>query len=305
MAAAGQVASIYEAPLGRWQWLRTLLLGLAVWIAGVLLLAVTGAPNLIPFVVLWGSFLIPVSAVMFFFSHLADRVLSRDIVLGGFISGGAVGVLIAAAFEFFLLGNGPLQYVGVGLIEEAAKLIALWLVARRLARYTLHDGLVLGAAVGFGFAAMESSGYALTSIFTPDGLSLANLVDTELLRGLLSPLGHGLWTAILGAVLFESSHTGVRLRFTRKVFGAYLLVALLHALWDSMHGIALVLTTLITGLNLNQRQDLQLGMPVQPSPQQVQAFITIEFVGMLIVSVIGLSILVHLWRKREPFTVAA
>ncbi len=59
----------------------------------------------------------------------------------------------------------------------------------------------LGAAVGFGFAAFESAGYAFNALFTASGLSLPNLVETEVLRGVLAPLGHGLWTAIRRATL--------------------------------------------------------------------------------------------------------
>lgn len=303
VAATDFATTPERQPLGKWQWLRTLLIGLVIWAIGVVLLALTGDPNLIPFVVLWGSFLVPVSAVIFFFTHLADRVLSPQIVISGFVVGGAVGVLLAVAFEYILLGDGALQYVGAGLIEEAAKLMAILIIARGLRQYTLHDGLVVGAAVGFGFGAMESSGYALVSMFTPNGLSLANLVDTEVLRGVLAPLGHGMWTGIVGGVLFEES-TGARLRFTGKLFGAYLLVSLLHALWDSMRGIAIVLTELFAGLTAVQRQDLRLGMPLHPTAAQTQLFSTIELVGMALVSVVGLAILVHLWRKREPFSLA-
>jgi hypothetical protein len=39
------------------------------------------------------------------------------------------------------------------------------------------------------------------------------VVQTELLRGLLTPFGHGLWTAIAGAVLLATSPRG-RLRIT-------------------------------------------------------------------------------------------
>jgi RsiW-degrading membrane proteinase PrsW (M82 family) len=286
--------------IGRWAWLRVFLIGLVIWVLGIFLLAWTGDPNLIPFVVLWGSFLIPVSSVLFFFSHLADRVLSRERVLSAFIWGGAVGVLIAVFFEYVLLGDGPAQYIGVGLIEEGAKLVALILVARKLDRYSLHDGLVLVAAVGFGFGAMESSGYALVAMFTQNGLSLANLVQVEILRGLLSPLGHGLWTGILGGVLFEVSDT--RIHFTRKVFGAYLLVALLHTLWDSMHGIALFVTTVLTGLTPRQQIGVRLGVPVQPTPAQMQTFVAVQLGGMVVLAIIGIGILVHLWRKRQPFS---
>jgi hypothetical protein len=73
---------------------------------------------------------------------------------------------------------------------------------------------VLGAAVGLGFAAFESAGYAFNALFTSSGLSLADLVETEVLRGILAPVGHGLWTAILGGVLFAAAARHGRLRLT-------------------------------------------------------------------------------------------
>jgi RsiW-degrading membrane proteinase PrsW (M82 family) len=63
----------------------------------------------------------------------------------------------------------------------------------------------VGLALWVACAAFESAGYALTAMFTPQGLSLEQLVTTELLRGLVAPVGHGLWTAILGGLLFAWS----------------------------------------------------------------------------------------------------
>ena len=59
----------------------------------------------------------------------------------------------------------------------------------------MRDGIVLGAAVGFGFAAFESAGYAFNALFTAGSPSLLNLVQTEVLRRILTPVGHGLWDA--------------------------------------------------------------------------------------------------------------
>jgi hypothetical protein len=55
-----------------------------------------------------------------------------------------------------------------------------------------------------GIQTRRWAGYAFTALFTMDGLSLQNLVETEVLRGLLTPVGHGLWTAILGGMLFRT-----------------------------------------------------------------------------------------------------
>jgi RsiW-degrading membrane proteinase PrsW (M82 family) len=134
------------------------------------------------------------------------------------------------------------MFLGVGLIEEGVKLLALMFVARGLVRRTVRDGIVLGAAVGFGFAALESSGYAFSALLVvengqPVGLSLSDLVISELLRGVLAPLGHGLWTGLLGGVLFIELPRG-GWRPTPKLVLAYLFVSLLHGLFDSAAGIA-------------------------------------------------------------------
>ncbi|HEV2918576.1 MAG TPA: PrsW family glutamic-type intramembrane protease, partial [Actinomycetota bacterium] len=176
--------------------------GLGLWVATVVVTFATGNANLVPTIILLGSFLVPVAFVTYAFGH-ADAVVTAQRIFTAFVYGGVLGVLGASVLEaaFLRQPSGP-AYVGVGLIEEAVKLAALWLLARRLPRYTMRDGIVLGAAVGFGFAAFESAGYAFNALFTASGPSLLNLVETEVLRGILTPVGHGLWTAILGGTLF-------------------------------------------------------------------------------------------------------
>ncbi|MEN6333207.1 MAG: PrsW family glutamic-type intramembrane protease [Phycisphaerales bacterium] len=78
-------------------------------------------------------------------------------------------------------------------------------------------------------------GYAFTSFLRSQG-SLSVTVAVTLLRGILSPLGHGTWTAILAAVLFRESRDG-RFRFNAGVRGAFLTVIVLHGLWDALPGI--------------------------------------------------------------------
>jgi PrsW family intramembrane metalloprotease len=56
---------------------------------------------------------------------------------------------------------------------------ALAWCARGLRVHTAGDGALLGATVGFGFAALESAGYAFNALFTEQGgLSLGTLVQT-------------------------------------------------------------------------------------------------------------------------------
>jgi hypothetical protein len=85
----------------------------------------------------------------------------------------------------------------------------------------MREGIILGAVVGLGFAALENAGYAFNALFTVEGLSLRGLVETEVLRGVLTPVGHGVWTAILGGVLFRAAAARGRLQVDGAVVGWY------------------------------------------------------------------------------------
>jgi RsiW-degrading membrane proteinase PrsW (M82 family) len=284
-------------PAKRRTWLRIFLTGLVLWLLTVAVTFVTGNPNLIPTLVLLGSFLVPVSFVVWAFGRRHSGELTAELLFSTFVTGGVLGVLAASLLESYLLNPSPLLFVGVGLIEEAAKLVALAFLTRRLAHKYARDGLILGAAVGFGFAAFESAGYAFTALFTERGLSLMQLVQTELLRGLLAPVGHGLWTAILGGVLFSSS--GRRhFALTGRLLLAYLGVSLLHALWDSMHSIALLVTLLLTGTPYQYRL-LERGYQPEPTSTQADLFTVLSWGGLLLVALIGIGWLLAVRRQAD------
>ena len=281
-------------------WLRMFWTGLTLWLLTVLVTYATGNPNLIPTLVLLGSFLVPATFVTWAFEHRHSGELTAELVFRTFAVGGVLGVLAASLLESYLLHPSPWLFGGVGLIEEAVKLGALALLTRRLAVKSTRDGMVLGAAVGFGFAAFESAGYALTAMFTERGLSLFNLISTELLRGLLAPVGHGLWTAILGGVLFSASGREHFL-LTGRLLRAYLGVSLLHALWDSMHSLAVLITLVLTGQPWQYRL-LEQGWIPQPTPEQVRLFGVLTWTGLAAVAAVGLVWLAALVRAsaREP-----
>ena len=277
-------------------WVRIFVAGLTLWSAAVLVTFATRNSNLVPTIILLGSFLVPVAFVTYAFGH-ADKVVTAQRIFTAFVYGGVLGVLGASVLEdaFLRQPSGP-TYVWVGLIEEAVKLAALWLVARRLPRYTMRDGIVLGAAVGLGFAALESAGYAFNALFTMEGLSLQNLVETEVLRGLLTPLGHGLWTAILGGVLFATAAQGGRLRLSGALVGWYVVVAGLHALWDAARPVAVWLTLLLTATQV-QWALIRMGRVPQPTQAQVHTFTTLTWALLLVDVLVGVAILRGRWRQ--------
>jgi len=87
------------------------------------------------------------------------------------------------------------------------------------------------------------------------GFVSASIVAT-VIRGLFAPFGHGVWTGILGAVLFRESAPD-RFRITPLVILTYLFVSLLHGLWDGLPytvyiivppGIPISVTSLLLGI---------------------------------------------------------
>src|SRR5215813_5271089 len=249
-------------------WVRIFLGGLVLWLASVLVTFVTENSNLVPTVILVGSFLVPVTFVAYAFEHRASDTLTEQTIFVGFVYGGILGVLGASLLEAAFLGQQSLaSYVGVGLIEEGCKLAVLWFIARRLPEYLTRDGVVLGAAVGFGFAAFETAGYAFNALFTIKGLSLTSLVETQFLRGILV-----IW---------------------------YVVVSLLHAFWDASGGIAALVVMLLTA-NSMQQQLLELGRVPSPTPLQVQLFTIVSISLLVLDAIVGIVFFVGRWRSSDP-----
>jgi RsiW-degrading membrane proteinase PrsW (M82 family) len=254
----------------RASWWKVLLIGFALYVATVVALVLTGNPNLFPTVVMVGSFLVPVTYVSFFYERRRLSSVNMASTAMAFVYGGLLGVIAASILEPLFIHKLDVATVFVvGLIEEFVKILGVLVVARHRRHDSEMDGLILGAAAGMGFAALESMGYAFTAFLQSQG-SLSSAVSVELLRGLLSPLGHGTWTAILVSVLFREG-TARRFRITFKVIGAYLLVVVLHGLWD---GIPSLLSALVgPGVDI--------------------------LIGQLTVGAIGLFILWLRWRDAK------
>ncbi len=218
---------------GKFAWLRVLLLGIVLFFVSLVVLIFTGNPNLFPTVVLIGSFLVPIAYVAFFYERRHYSTLTMPPTVYMFLYGGILGVLASSILEpIFIRQMNVVSVLLIGLIEEGAKILGVILIARTLKHDSEMDGLILGAAAGMGFAALESMGYAFTAFMSSQG-SLSATVSVTLLRGLLSPIGHGTWTAILASILFRESR-GKHFHINLKVISAYLLVAVLHALWDGL-----------------------------------------------------------------------
>jgi hypothetical protein len=112
------------------------------------------------------------------------------------------------------------------------------------------------------------------------------------LRGILTPVGHGLWTAILGGALFATAERARRgrPRLRASLLGWLVLVALLHALWDASGGIAVWVTFLLTGTP-TQWALIRLGQAPDVSATQVHLYTAVSWALMALDAVLGLLLL--------------
>ncbi|MFI2200845.1 PrsW family intramembrane metalloprotease [Streptomyces sp. NPDC020192] len=277
-------------------WRRCLGGGLALWALTAWVTHETRDSTLLPTLILLGSFLVPVVFVLWAYER-HGRDLGVSAILGCFLAGGTLGVLGAAPTESHLLRPSLGTFLGVGLIEEAAKLATLVFVLRSQPGIRgTRAGLVLGAAVGFGFAALESAGYAFNAAASTAGVSLRALLETEILRGVLAPFGHGLWTAITGAALLSRRRLSGRFRVTAPIAGTCLGVCLLHTLWDSTHGLAIWGAARLTGAGLDQPLFTQPYL-ARPNGMQEHLFTLFSVGGLALVALAGVGWVRSLTRR--------
>jgi protease PrsW len=136
------------------------------------------------------------------------------------------------------LGASTGEYVaatfGAPVVEETLKgLVIIGLLWRRRAEFDgPTDGIIYAALVGLGFAMVENVGYYINALVTPERGGVALLGYTFVLRGLLSPLLHPIFTSMTGlGVAYAASrkHGG------KWAIGVGLLAAMiLHGTWNGL-----------------------------------------------------------------------
>lgn len=188
--------------------------------------------NLYPGTIMMGALAVPLATVILFFELNTPRNVSFYRVLMLIASGGIVSMMIA----LFGFDVSPFDWMGTaqaGIVEEIGKLLAVVVLVRdKKYRFTLN-GLLFGAAVGAGFAAFESAGYAFTALWQSHVVQAMS--TTILLRAFLAPFGHVAWTAIAAGAFWRVKN-GNALRpgmfADSRFLKAFLIPVALHALWD-------------------------------------------------------------------------
>ena len=217
----------------RHTWLQIFVGGLVLLYLLERTLLATQSLNYVPSVLLLGAFLVPVTFVTYLYEQLPRWEVPLPPVAVCFFWGGALGTVVAGSLEYDLLRSlGVLALLGIGLIEEGAKLI-FPLIFYLLGRYRSEGaGIVLGVSTAMGFAALETMGYGFMTLLQSQG-NLILLDEVLLVRGLTSPAGHAAWTGLVCAVLWRERKRAGRVAVNGKVLGAFATAVVLHALWDT------------------------------------------------------------------------
>jgi RsiW-degrading membrane proteinase PrsW (M82 family) len=215
-----------------------------VFIGGIILLYIVERTLLatrdlafVPSVILLGAFLVPVAFVVYLDERMPQWEVPLTPLAICFLWGGVLGTSVAGTLEYDLLRSlGVLPLLGVGLIEEGAKLIVP-LIFYFLGRYrSERAGVVLGVSAAMGFAALETMGYAFLAMLQTGG-NLLVLDSVLIARGLTAPAGHAAWTGLVCAVLWRERLKAGRLVLNGKVVGAFVTAVVLHTLWDTFNGL--------------------------------------------------------------------
>lgn len=198
-----------------------------------------GNANCVPGALILGAFAVPFAVVVFFFEMNTPRNVSIYQVAKLLVLGGVGGILATLVLARIIPGSGVGNVIPAlltGLIEEAAKLAALLIVAREVRYRWQLNGLLFGAAVGAGFAGFETAGYAFRALLESQG-SLTVVFEVLNLRGLLAPGGHVIWTAMIGSALWKAKGDKpfeLGMLGHPVVVRRFLVAVILHGIWD-MH----------------------------------------------------------------------
>lgn len=169
-----------------------------------------------------GCLIIPVSILIFYWEVNIPRDIPLYTVLVIFLLGGMLSLI----FPDFL-GHGDLPSASfAAFTEEPAKLLALAVFVYYLDAKYIFGGMLIGAAVGAGFAGMETISYVMMN----------GSFDILVMRSVLAIGGHVSWAAIEGgALVMAKGGEKLSLRhFVDMRFLPYLAATMgMHFIWNS------------------------------------------------------------------------
>lgn len=190
-------------------------------------------PNLVPGLIMMGALAVPLGTVFLFFELNTPRNVAFHKVLMLVCVGGVVSLFVSL-IGFQVSVFGWLGASQAGIVEEIGKLITVIIVARGTRYKYILNGILCGAAVGAGFAAFESAGYAFRILW--ESHSPEAMMSNITLRAFLTPFGHVAWTAIAAGALWRIKQDrpfNPSMLMDIKFLKAFCIPMILHMLWNS------------------------------------------------------------------------
>lgn len=207
--------------------------------------------NAVPGMIMIGSFAVPFSLLIFFWEMNAPQNISIYEVAKMFFMGGTASLVATMILHLFFAVE-ELNVSGaiiVGIVEEVGKFaIILYFIYKLNPKYILN-GLLIGAAIGAGFAAFESAGYAYSY---GEFLGEEAMMEVIFLRTWMAVGTHVVWSAIAGgAFVYVKSDRSITsdMLFDIRFLRLFALSIGLHAVWDmplySLHQFYILFIVLI------------------------------------------------------------
>ena len=236
-----------------WMFFRVLATLVIAYVVLAVMFHFTTNQNLVPGLLLLGSFATPLATLTLFFELNSPRNVSMYMVGKLFITGAVVS--LCAALVLYMLPVFDLLTMEAGIVEECAKLFAVIVVVRSVRfKYELN-GILFGATVGAGFSAFETMGYGLQSFLpafiqglqqagtSQAGQNQALSAATAAMMGELflrmftaAPLGHMVWTAISAGAFWRVKQDrpfSAGMLLDKRFLKLFAVPVVLHAIWDA------------------------------------------------------------------------
>ncbi len=252
-----------SAMLQQWQkpWLfvRAAVIAIVLTVLTMFAVQFLGSISSIAFLYVIPAFAIPLAVVVFYWEMNIPGDISILEAVCVMLLGGILSLIVASVIT--RIGDWPsAAYITGPWPEEIAKFLIVYLILTRgKYRYGIQ-GILIGGAVGAGFAAIETSGYAMESAmkyalisytevasqYSVDlegalnaaysGIIQSDMMQTQLVRGLLAIGGHTVWAAFYGGAVALAKKGQEKLKAADALnpltFMSLSVAILLHTFWN-------------------------------------------------------------------------
>jgi RsiW-degrading membrane proteinase PrsW (M82 family) len=240
-----------------WFFMRVLIFMAVVYFIFFQMFDISENARIVPGLIIMGSLVVPLATVFLFWELNTPRNVSFHMVLILVCLGGVISLAVSLiAFDV-----AHLEWLGAasaGICEETGKLLTVILVVRNTKYKYILNGLVFGAAIGGGFGAFETAGYAFNDGFFNSFLTyflrhsndeaIEKLVGHALVvgydgmitlihrRSYYAPFMHVAWTAISAGALWRVKGANpfrIGMLFDPRFLRTFFVPVLLHMFWNS------------------------------------------------------------------------